>query len=693
MRKFQLNDGTAWQTDGNTLRLSNLFGNLPCAEQTGGLPCWIGGSFHLSASNGNSQQDPFILKNAQAGGTSARFELQSRNGSLRLHTDWTLCPQTGILTRTDRLTNEADTPVTIFRCLPRFSLFDAEGYEVYGQGSRWCHESQGRWMPMQAGDLVLRCQTGRTTQEGTPYVCIRKRGDSSGVVLHVVPWGDWTIRLSLRTLLGRPPYLVVEAGLADDELRRELAPRETLLLPQILLQALPDGEPHMAAPSLHTFFQDACGPRRKPHAPVVYNTWFYEFSILDKPRLRRQLKAAKEIGCEVFTVDAGWYGQGENWAQHTGDWREFRKGAFGGRMRDFADEVRKAGLGFGLWMEPERVALTAPARQEHPEWFIPVDAQMARIDLLNPAACAWIRSEILRLIETYKLVWMKVDFNFELGYDERGTVHEPYARAWYGLLDEIRALHPRLFLEGCASGGMRLDLNSLTHFDGQFLSDSVDPTDVLRIFQGSLLRLPPGRMALWTVLRNAGRVIPEYGKATDSSQPVVLTPFGPVWEPCRQTKLTLAVCVGMLGMLGFSGDLAGLEPNERRQILDAVTLYKKWRTFITAASAHLLTPPQPIEQRDGWIGFQYQSPGRAESLVYIFNLHDHADSRKFRLRTLNPETPYDVLQILPASGATRRLTGQELQEEGVDVSLPARDACLLLVRPRPVRRRKTASAD
>ena len=57
---------------------------------------------------------------------------------------------------------------------------------------------------------------------------------------------------------------------------------------------------------------------------------------------------------------------------------------------------------------------------------------------------------------------------------------------------------------------MRLELNMLAHFDAHFLSDTVNPVDTLRILQGTLLRLPPGRLAHWTVLRSAGSRIPWY---------------------------------------------------------------------------------------------------------------------------------------------------------------------------------------
>ena len=61
-----------------------------------------------------------------------------------------------------------------------------------------------------------------------------------------------------------------------------------------------------------------------------------------------------------------------------------------------------------------------PIRQEHPEWFFPRKATFARIDLTRPDACEYLKREISRLVDTYQLAWMKIDFNFELGRDGSG---------------------------------------------------------------------------------------------------------------------------------------------------------------------------------------------------------------------------------------------------------------------------------
>ena len=63
--------------------------------------------------------------------------------------------------------------------------------------------------------------------------------------------------------------------------------------------------------------------------------------------MREQLAAAKECGCEVFVVDYGWYDDRGSFTR-LNNWDEYSDRAFFGKMKEFADEVRKAGLGFGF---------------------------------------------------------------------------------------------------------------------------------------------------------------------------------------------------------------------------------------------------------------------------------------------------------------------------------------------------------
>ncbi|MBM4144547.1 MAG: alpha-galactosidase [Lentisphaerae bacterium] len=586
--------------------------------------------------------------------------------AVRLTTAWTGDAGTGVVSRRDTLTNAGSRPVVVSRCLARVALPPGL-YECYTQASVWCRESQGAWNPLHTG-LRQSHLSGRTTEGGTPYLALRLAGAAQGVAFHVLPRGNWTIRVTPVPDGGGRPFAVIELGLSDENLHRTLRPRETFELPEILCQPLPGGEAHLGAPVLHRYLLSHHYRSAKPQAPVVYNTWFDQFEILDVPRLRTQLAAAKELGCEVFVVDAGWYGAGEgDWGAQTGDWREKPHAAFRGRMRDFADEVRAAGLGFGLWMEPERFGALAPIRARRPEWFIPVGNQ-ARLDLTRPPAWRWLRGEIVRLVKTYRLAWMKIDFNFRVGVDDSGAELSGYTDAWHRLLDDVRAAYPEVFFEGCASGAMRADLETMRHFDNFFLSDSTNPTDMLRITQGSWLRLPPGRIGRWPVIRSVERAVCDYGRTVQDSAPLVLVPTC-VWNPVESVGLDYALLAGMPGMMGISGDMAGLTAAQRARVAEAIAFFKTWRRFIAGAVGYLLTPPVSIECREGWIALQLQRPGSDESLLFVYHMGNVGIPPLLRPMGLNPARRYALRW---GFGATAKdggvVSGADLERDGLRVA-------------------------
>jgi len=669
---MKLTDTTEFSHRDNHFWLARLCG-LPTGRQgedTG--PARTQGVALIQADGRRYEGPDLALDTCEAKKHAVRCRWRVGDSALRLTTAWRGCPHTGVVGRRDTLANAGGQPVVVTRCLARVALPPGR-YECYTQASRWCHESQGAWQPLHTG-LTLRHVPGRTTEESTPYLGLRlgghllPDGTADGLVFHVLPCGNWTIRVSAVNEGGELPYAVVELGLADETLHRTLQPGETLELPEILIQTLPQGQPHLAAPVLHWYLLKNHFADAKPQAPVVYNTWFDQFEILDVPRLRKQLAAAKAVGCEVFVIDAGWYGAGgPNWWAQAGDWREKTEAAFCGKMCAFADEVRGAGMKFGLWMEPERFGPEAPIRTKHPEWFVTAGSS-ARMDLTKPDAYAYLRSEIGRLVKTYKLAWMKIDFNFALDADASGSELSGYTAAWYRLLDEVRVAHPKTFFEGCSSGAMRGDLATLTHVDGHFLSDSVNPVDMLRISQGAFLRLPPGRITRWAVLRSAGQVLPKYGKTVADSPATILTPCGAVWEPAETVEVDFAILAAMPGMMGFSGDLAGLPEQVRSRIADYVRFFKRHRRFLAGAVAHLLMPPESLGSRQGWIGFQLQDTTSADSLVFVYRLGVAGAVRPWVLKGLDPRGVYSVVTGL--GGPARRVSGRELMEQGLTITVP-----------------------
>ena len=183
---------------------------------------------------------------------------------------------------------------------------------------------------------------------------------------------------------------------------------------------------------------------------------------------------------------------------------------------------------------------------------------------------------------------------------------------------------------------MRFDLNTLTHFDAHFLTDTVHPVDVLRIWQGALLRLPPGGIIKWAVLRSVGRTMPTYTKSLADSPVTVAAPGGALWEPSETVDLDFAAAVALPGMFGLGGDLAGLPEEAMERLAGHVAFFKQWRTTIRQSFAHLLTPPCAKEDRRGWAAVQLEHLGTGDHLVFVYRLDDGSPPRLSGCATWTP---------------------------------------------------------
>jgi len=663
--RFEQSEDSVW--------LERLFGVTCNFCGKNEAPLRLRGLLNLSLDHQVILASDWRLTDSQARENEIQLAWQTADNRLEWKSLWNLHPDTGVCRRQDILTNKSPNPVTIQRALARFT-FTPEDYEIYCQRSTWNNENQGAWLTLDRGTLLLHSEAGRTCQSATPYMAMRPVHSSRGIAFHILPCGNWIIKASRSAAMPggqTKPFLVLEAGLADHNLHLALDPGRSLSLPEILIQSLPDSTAESAAPRLHQHLLHHVLPKRSALPPVIYNTWLHHFDRFTPELLREQIAAAKEVGCEAFVIDAGWYGgDSQAWEKQTGNWLENTKIAFQGNMKRFAEEVRAAGMGFGLWMEPEAVNPDAPICREHPEWLIPSLSGRFYPDLQNPGMYHHIRSEMIRLIETYQLVWMKIDFNQEIGPDPYHQECYGYYQAWYRLLDEIKQQYPALFLESSASGGMRSDIRTLCHFDGHFISDTAESIDVLRIYQGALLRLPPGRILKWATVRAWQSNTPFYAPNQDPDPNALLVPSGATWGQAFPYPLDFILRANFTGVLGFSGDLASLPAEQRTRIGEHVQFYKQWRAFIYHASAHLLTPPEASSVRNGWPAFQFQGPDLNTSLIFAYRLDPYSDAKILYPRNLLPDANYNVVNPDSANEPAVLLSGKQLMHQGLTICLP-----------------------
>jgi alpha-galactosidase len=185
---------------------------------------------------------------------------------------------------------------------------------------------------------------------------------------------------------------------------------------------------------------------------------------------------------EAGWIDAGWFeGSDLSWARGVGNWFVNRKN-FPNGIRPVSEAAKKLGLGFVLWFEPERVYKGTWLAREHPEWLIKLPrlsendklfidpAKNYLLDLGNPEARRWLTDHISGMIESEGITVYRQDFNFDPqeywraadAPDRQGITEIKHIEGLYQFWDELLRRHPGLLIDNCASGGRRLDLETIS---------------------------------------------------------------------------------------------------------------------------------------------------------------------------------------------------------------------------------------
>lgn len=369
--------------------------------------------------------------------------------------------------------------------------------ELLDLTGRWCKERAPQRHPWVQGSFVRAGRHGRTGHDatllmvaGTPGFGFR-HGELWGV--HTAWSGDHTTYAE-RTAEG-------ECLLGGGEL---LAPGEVVLRPDenyrspwLLGSYSATGLDGVSA-RLHAWLRQQT-PRARSVRKVVVNTWEAVYFDHDLERLTLLADRAAQVGAERFVLDDGWFPGRVTDRVGLGDWTVDPQRWPNG-LHPLIDAVKSRGLDFGLWVEPEMINVDSDVARAHPEWILkgrealPITWRHQQvIDLQQPEAYAYIRDAMLALLEEYDIAYFKWDHNRDLidvSHGGRPAVHGQ-TLALYRLMDEIRAAHPDVEIESCASGGARVDAEILRRTDRIWPSDTIDAVERQTLQRWTSLLVPP----------------------------------------------------------------------------------------------------------------------------------------------------------------------------------------------------------
>ena len=347
---------------------------------------------------------------------------------------------------------------------------------------------------------------------------------------------------------------------------------------------------------------------------------------------------------DYWWMDAGWYVNETGWP-NTGTWEVDTK-RFPRGLRAITDHAHSKGVKSIVWFEPERVTPGTWLYEKHPEWLLGSDGEQKLLNLGNRDARAWLVEHVDKLINDQGIDLYRNDFNIDpLSYwrgndaeDRQGITEIAYVTGFLAYWDELRRRHPNMLIDTCASGGRRNDVETLRRSVPLLRSDYLlEPTSQQCHTYG---------IAFW---------IPFYGTGMNQ------------FDDYSLRSVMCPHITGCWDMRKKDSDYGAL----RR-------LVGEWRKI----AGYYLGDYYPLTsyslENDMWMAWQFDRPDLGEGMVQAFRRPESVyESARFKLNGLEPGAGYKMTNL--DGGASRAVSGRELMETGLPVTLESRPDSAVIV--------------
>lgn len=550
-----------------------------------------------------------------------------------------------------RNTGSEDTPI-----LSEIQALDV-AFAMAEEGKCTLHYARGSgpriddYEPLEAwlnpGKHRMASQHGQSSNGFLPFFNLQR--DDRGVIGAIGWTGDW--EATFRREGEDRGTVHARAGMQRTHLR--LHPGEEIRTPRVLLLFWEDDRQH-GHNMLRRFLLAHHIPRpggELLQGPICHVNW-------GEVRVEQQIAKAlwwKDQGlpCDVFWVDAGWYGDApfledstvfnSQWARQVGNWQPHCE-MYPQGLGPLGEAVAEAGMKFLLWVETERACVWTRLAQEHPDWMLgPLDDNCL-VNLGLPEAREGITDLISALITEAGVGVYRQDFNmapapfWELADapDRIGMSEIRHIEGLYKFWDDLLERHPGLYIDNCAGGGHRIDLETISRSIPLWRSDyqcylGYDPLGMQGQAQG---------LSLWVPL-SAGvwEGTSLYGARSAMGPAAVLSTNQYEVDPPPPVPLEV------------------LRQGLQEQAAARPFFYGDFYPLLSYSLAE-----------DAWCAWQWDRPDLSAGLVLLFRRQRSPFPRmEVKFQALDPEARYEVRD--QDSGETHERSGAELATEGLPADI------------------------
>jgi alpha-galactosidase len=497
-------------------------------------------------------------------------------------------------------------------------------------------------------NFALQAGEGRSSGDVLPFFNLE--GNGGGVVLAVGWSGKWAAKFEST----QPGVVRVRAGMAQTSL--VLHPGEEIRTPR-MLALFYQGDQWRGQNLLRQFLLAHHRPQRNGRPmipPITCGNWGGTRAEVHLDNIRRFIE--ERLPIEYYWIDAEWYGnmQGDtSWASNVGRWN-VKTNLYPQGFKPLSEALRKDKRELMLWFEPERVVAGTPWHKEHRNWMFDTGSDTLLFNLGNPDARRFVTDFISARIAEFGLGCYRQDFNMDpFPYwrqadapDRQGMSEIRHIEGLYAFWDGLLERDPNLIIDNCASGGRRIDLETVGRATPFWRTDGPRDAIAHQCHTYGLLAWVPFN-------------------ATSQDRE------GDDYE--FRSSMSSSLCINWV----HSGD----GPCERLPAdfpfawaRRALTQYVSIRDYYSGDYYPLTSYTQAA---DAWMAYQLDRPDRQDGLVVVLRRPQSPyESARFPLRSIDANATYLVTNL--DTGVQLKQSGRELLEPGLGAVISGKPGSALI---------------
>ena len=581
--------------------------------------------------------------------TTLNLQLADTLTGLQVTLSYTVFEKLDVITRTVCFGNHGKEKLKLLRALSMNVDFAAADFDMLHLHGAWARERQLERKPLLTGVQSIASRRGASSHQHNPFVALLRPETSEdyGEVFgfNLVYSGNFLAQVEV------DQYRVARVGMGINpfDFSWLLEPGETFQAPEAVMVFSDAGLGGMSRTFHKLYRTRLCrGQYRDKERPILINNWEATYFDFDAAKIEQIAKTAGDLGIELFVLDDGWFGKRNDDTSSLGDWFVNREKLPLG-LPDLAERVRKLGLRFGLWFEPEMISPDSELYRKHPDWCLHVPGRgrsegrnQLILDLSRKDVCHEVVAMLRAVLQSAPITYVKWDMNrhmTEIGSAllpperQRETAHR-YMINLYRMMEEITTAFPHILFESCSGGGGRFDPGILYYMPQTWTSDDTDAVARLKIQYGTSIVYPPIAMGSHV------SAVPNH-------------------QLQRSTSLQMRGHVASSGNFGYELDLNRLDNDEQELVRQQVSFYKEIRHIVQFGDFYRLLSPFEGNETS-WI---FVTEDQDEAVVFYFKVlaEPNPPFRRVRFKGLDPGKMYQIVET------GQKLPGDILMNVGLNV--------------------------